>query len=357
MMKKYNKTCDLLIKHCCDYPGLQLQDIFKFLYQSAFGCEHFVSSLEKATEIIKEEYNHMPHKYIQGIEPLDGSYSRVPLSYMRRGISAETLGRLFVLSARQEEPGLTILMEKLKAAKALVRDGYIPFTEEAFENAVNQWASEGYKSVHHSDAFREKYCPSYRVIANRYIPFLPLFAEIDKLLSEKKVIIAVDGGSASGKTTLSRMLEEIYQCTVFHMDDFFLRPEQRTPERYGQAGGNVDRERFLSEVLEPLSMGEDVLYRKFDCASMTLAEGERVIAERLVIVEGAYSMHPELEGWYDFSVFLDISPELQRERILHRNSNEKAKSFFERWIPLENAYFEQTDIRNRCKMIIAAEPC
>ena len=37
------------------------------------------------------------------------------------------------------------------------------------------------------------------------------------------------------------------------MDDFFLRPEQRTEERLKEVGGNVDRERFLEEVARPLT--------------------------------------------------------------------------------------------------------
>ena len=84
---------------------------------------------------------------------------------------------------------------------------------------------------------------------NNYAPFLPLFAKIDKMLSHKNVVIAIEGGSASGKTTLGSLLEALYDCTVLHMDDFFLRPEQRTTARYAEVGGNVDYERFLDEVL------------------------------------------------------------------------------------------------------------
>ena len=81
----------------------------------------------------------------------------------------------------------------------------------------------------------------------------PLLVRIDRLMAEReRVLVAIDGGSASGKTTLGALLQSIYACPVFHMDDFFLRPEQRTPERYAQPGGNVDRERFWQEVLEPL---------------------------------------------------------------------------------------------------------
>ncbi|MBQ8758231.1 MAG: hypothetical protein IJZ20_00890, partial [Clostridia bacterium] len=81
------------------------------------------------------------------------------------------------------------------------------------------------------------------------MPFLPLFAKLDGMLLTGNVRLAVEGGSASGKSTLGALLESVYDCTVFHMDDFFLRPEQRTPERFAEIGGNVDRERFLSEVL------------------------------------------------------------------------------------------------------------
>ena len=161
--------------------------------------------------------------------------------------------------------------------------------------------------------------------------FAPLFAELDRRLAgEAPVRLAIEGGSASGKTTLGKILAERYDCTVFHMDDFFLRSEQRTAARFAEPGGNVDRERFLAEVLLPLRRGEKVFYRRFDC--------------------GAYSMHPDLAPYYDLSVFLDISPELQRDRISRRNTPEKAKRFFAEWIPMEQAYFAAFDIPAKCTL-------
>ena len=88
------------------------------------------------------------------------------------------------------------------------------------------------------------------------------------------------------------------------MDDFFLRPEQRTEARFTQPGGNVDRERFLEEVLIPLREGRPIDYRRFDCATFTIAPPQRIKAGTLNIVEGAYSMHPDLAPYYDLSVFL-----------------------------------------------------
>ena len=182
--------------------------------------------------------------------------------------------------------------------------------------------------------------------------YAPLFAELDRRLASGTVRLAIDGGSASGKTTLGALLAERYGCTVFHMDDFFLRPEQRTPERFAEPGGNVDRERFLTEVLLPLSRGETVRYRRFDCATMTLLDAKEISPTRLVVTEGAYSMHPDLAPYYDISVFLDISPDRQQERILRRNTPEKAERFFKEWIPLEQKYFSAFSIAERCTMRI-----
>ena len=56
------------------------------------------------------------------------------------------------------------------------------------------------------------------------------FIELERLMANGRAIVAIEGGSASGKTTLASVLENKYKCTVFHMDDFFLRPEQRNKE-------------------------------------------------------------------------------------------------------------------------------
>lgn len=85
---------------------------------------------------------------------------------------------------------------------------------------------------------------------------------------------------------------------------------------------------------------------------MQLQKPIEIVLGRLVVTEGAYSMHPELAPYYDLSIFLDISPELQRDRISRRNTPEKAKRFFTEWIPMEQAYFAAFDIPARCTLRI-----
>ena len=162
---------------------------------------------------------------------------------------------------------------------------------------------------------------------------------IEELLAQKDmVLIAIDGKCTSGKTTLAAALAEQYECNVFHMDDFFLRPEQRTEERFAEPGGNVDYERFQEEVLIPLKAGREFAYRPFDCKSFTLAAPVHVTPKRLNIVEGTYSHHPCFGEPYDWKLLLSVDDETQRRRILRRPEG-LHRRFFEEWIPMENRYF------------------
>ena len=239
-----------------------------------------------------------------------------------------------------------------------------------------------------------------------------LMEELARRAQEKRggaFVVAIDGRCASGKTPFAEYAEKRVACTVLHMDDFFLRPEQRTRERLQMPGGNVDYERFSSEVLAPLKEGAEALsYRAFDCHTMTLlpprtirlkpfmlveglygsqpcndgsfpvadsVEGaaeerpcnpgsfhvadlaEGMFEERpyndgsfpaLVLVEGSYSCHPAFWDAYDYRVFLTVSEEEQRRRTVERNGSEGSKAFFEHWIPMEEKYFAAFSIPKRC---------
>ena len=171
--------------------------------------------------------------------------------------------------------------------------------------------------------------------------------KIDELLTQKDmVIVAIDGKCTSGKTTLASQLAEIYDCNVFHMDDFFLRPEQRTPERFAEVGGNVDYERFCEEVLFSLKSGKTFSYRPFDCSTFTLAASVTVTPKKLNIIEGTYSHHPYFGNPYDLKILLTVDEETQRQRILERPAF-LHKRFFEEWIPMENQYFNELNASNK----------
>ncbi len=176
--------------------------------------------------------------------------------------------------------------------------------------------------------------------------------EINKIMQIKEhVLIAIDGRCASGKTTLAENLRKELSCNLFHMDDFFLRPEQRTPERYSEPGGNVDRERFSEEVLEPLLTGMPFSYRPFDCRSMSLGDPVRVIPSAVEIVEGTYSCHPDLRESFDLRIFITTAPEKQLARLTVRNSAD-LETFRRKWIPLEECYFSAFSVEKHCELVL-----
>lgn len=167
---------------------------------------------------------------------------------------------------------------------------------------------------------------------------------IDSNLANKNlVLIGIDGRCAAGKTTLAAILSEQLDCNVIHMDDFFLRPGQRTATRLAIPGENVDHERFLSEVLFPLSQKEDVRYHPFNCHTMSFDNEISLPCKRINIIEGTYCCHPNLIGYYDYHLFLTVSPDEQMRRIIEREGAEKAIVFRDKWIPLEEMYFKKLE--------------
>lgn len=178
----------------------------------------------------------------------------------------------------------------------------------------------------------------------------PILQQIRCLSQDHPLTVAIDGRCASGKTTLAARLQQQLHCLVFSMDDFFLRPEQRTPQRLAQPGGNVDYERFAQEVLLPWRKGTPFSYRPYNCHTQTLEDPVAVSPGTLAIVEGSYSCHPALWDWADLHLFLTVDPAVQQQRILARNGAEGWKVFQARWIPLEERYFAAFSIPERCEL-------
>ena len=346
---------EFLLDQWARHPASRLQDLRKALYQSTFGCGHLVDDPSAAADWIRREAEHAPD--CREMEPLDGPWCRAPLGILSEGLTPETLAAAFAQSAAMPGEDIPALEDRLAVLMGLIREGTLPFDPAAAAAEIAAWRAAGFPACHHSEDYRNAYHPAYRVLHKRYAHLLPLLAAIDRALGSKpRMLLAIEGGSASGKSTLAELLTGIYpDAALFHADDYFLRPEQRTPERFAQPGGNMDRERLEAEILAPLSRGGDVVYRPFDCKTMSLSEPRRSRAARLNIVEGSYSLHPALEPYYDLSVFLEISPESQRRRVLERNGPEWGQMFFDRWIPLENTYFQATRTAERCTLRLKEE--
>ena len=179
---------------------------------------------------------------------------------------------------------------------------------------------------------------------------------LEALIAQKGLaLIALDGMAASGKTTLaSALYAAIPGCCVVHMDDFFLPQQKRTREHYARTLAWADVQRVRDEILAPLSLGEDAVYRPYvHHPEPRFLDPVRIPKDvRAVIVEGAYSLNPALYAFYDLRLLMTVSAQTQQSRIRARNGEALLAKFVSEWIPMENRHIDANALTTRVDAII-----
>lgn len=175
--------------------------------------------------------------------------------------------------------------------------------------------------------------------------------EIIRLINKKiriygSCIVAIDGRCGSGKTTLAKKLGEYFECNVFHADDFYLTGEKRKADRLG----NVDCERLTNEVINPLKERKSFYYRPYSCSKGELLAPVFAEHKPLAIIEGSYSCQPCLFDFYDLHIFVDVGATVQQIRLEDREGTEKLIAFNDKWIPMEERYFNSTQLKYKCEI-------
>lgn len=350
---------DVLLKQYKLYPKMKLQDLVKLIYQNEFAGGHMIADEVVSLNRLKDEFDSIKNcdqrdKIAPRIfENIGNGLFRLHLAgLIGSSVQLETVNKFFVNTANLIMGSIESFEEKLNVLRKCSNYGSLPYSTEELESYLMEYRKQGYPPVSHSGVYRKLYSPSYRIIKEEYYSYSELFETIDALMkSGKTVNVAIDGNSGAGKSTLADILGNVYECNIFHMDDFFLRPELRTEERLKEIGGNVDYVRFKEEVTEGLRSGQGFRYRPYNCQTRSLEEYVLVTPKRLNIIEGVYSMHPTLIDSYNLKVFLGIEPEEQSHRILIRNGEFMHKRFINEWIPLEDLYFEHMQIREKSDLV------
>ena len=333
---------EIIKEHLKKYPQMQIQDIAKLLYQSEFGGGHLIADENRSLERIRSEYdalNESDKAQTLKYENIGDGMYRVYLSCLSEDLSAEILNRLFVMSANHRKGSVDGLEKKLAACLKACEMGELSFSYKEMKSQFEAWREDGYPAKSHTDIYREAYHPAYRVMESVYVSAIPYIKEIEEKQSK---IIGIEGMCGAGKSTLGEVLHTVYpESNLFHADDYFLQPHQRTAERFAEVGGNLDRERMKEEIIDHLHDEKGITYRRFDCSRQELLEPVHVPYREMVIVEGSYCQHPYFEEPYDLKIFLQISKEEQKKRIIARNGEIMWKRFEEEWIPKELIYFEK----------------
>lgn len=317
--------------HWTRYPLMEPRDFAKLAYQSEFGPAHMVQSPDRVLASLLAERKEA------GAEPLPpesigNGLCRFPITQALSTLSELPLvGRMFTRTVALTEGTQAGLLEKLEQLSGLPVPGMEAFLED--------WRREGCPPVHHSEAFRNAYRPHYRVLRTEYAGFLPALVPLGRLAGETAVV-AVDGRCGSGKTGFASLAAGVLArpANLVHLDDFYLPPDRRKPDWMETPAGNMDLERFREEVLDPAREGRLEAYRPYDCQTGRLNEPVELDGGSLTVVEGTYSQHPSMAGYYDCKIFLTCGREEQTRRLRAREGD-YYPTFDRVWRTLEERYF------------------
>jgi uridine kinase len=151
-----------------------------------------------------------------------------------------------------------------------------------------------------------------------------------QLEKSKPLLIAIDGGSGSGKSTVASAAAEKLGAALVLGDDFFAAhiTDQGWAQRdfKARAADSIDWQRLRREALEPLLAGKRARWHPFDFQSSVRSDGTyRMLAESVecapadvIVLDGAYSARPELSDLIDLSVLSDAPVALRHERLRTR---------------------------------------
>ena len=340
-----NNLAQQLHEHYVSFPDMEIQDAVKFLYQHFMGPGHLITDEQAVLDRLNAEWVSIPaNESLPLVYSIGNGLYRLNISTCKvLGLSAQTVTRLFVLTAQQVRPDPNELQNSLELLFSL------PFPREEVASYLADYRAKGCPMVGHSSRFRQLYSPAYRLVSEYYVNIIPALAAIDQAsANQPRLRVGIDGPCASGKSTLGSTLSQIYNCPLIHMDDFFLQPEQRTPSRLSRPGENVDHERFSREVLAPLLSGNPIRYRPYLCHSGQFGAELTIPPAPLTVVEGCYCLRPDLRDAFDLRIWAEAPPEDRRQRLLKRGGPDCLARFESLWIPLENQYFEACRVSNCC---------
>ena len=163
MQDLFDETKRLLRLHLALYPEMEPRDCVKLIYQAEFGCGHFLPDPERARAMLRAEWENVPHEG-RGRRTDDlGAFVRIHLGPLPEA-ELDALAEAFIASAKTPSGSREGFETRLAALEALSKEGETPFSPQTLASFLTRYREAGCPAVHHSETFREKYRPAYRVV-------------------------------------------------------------------------------------------------------------------------------------------------------------------------------------------------
>jgi para-aminobenzoate synthetase len=144
-------------------------------------------------------------------------------------------------------------------------------------------------------------------------------------------MIAVDGFSGAGKTTLAielaAALRAHHRVALFHLEDIY-------PGWDGLADGIAY---YARQVAEPLAAGQPALWQAWDWEASRYGETRSTAPAEIIILEGVGASAAAAGRLLDAAVWVQAPAELRREKALERDGETYAPHW-ERWAAQERTW-------------------
>ncbi|GAA1125223.1 aminodeoxychorismate synthase component I [Arthrobacter flavus] len=160
------------------------------------------------------------------------------------------------------------------------------------------------------------------------------------------LIVAIDGRSGAGKTTLAvelaALLREHHTVSLFHLEDIYP----------GWDGLETGMHRYVSAVLEPLAAGHTAEWRAWDWDAGDDGPGQHTEPADVVIVEGVGAACRAALGLLDVSIWVEAPEDIRRTTALSRDGDTYAP-FWERWAAQEQTWLSRDQPQLTADLIVA----
>lgn len=154
-------------------------------------------------------------------------------------------------------------------------------------------------------------------------------------------VLAVEGRSGAGKTTLARAVAARLGAPLIHMDDLYA----------GWDGLDQGVAALRDWVLAPLAEGRPAVWRRWDWAAGAYAEEHPVPDADWLVVEGVGAGGRALRPYTSGLIWVDSPTVIRRRRALDRDGQTYAPHWA-RWARHEDAFYAAEEVRENADLII-----
>ena len=174
--------------------------------------------------------------------------------------------------------------------------------------------------------------------------FTWLAEQILHTAKKQPFIVAIDGRSASGKTTFAKTLAHTLKTPLIHTDDIAWHHSF------------FDWWPLLEKhILKPFKAGQVVNWTPEIWTTKGRSGAIVVPVTTILVAEGVSSSRLELSNYIDLAIWIETPSRVAEKRGLERDGPEKSDFWFE-WQAAEIPFFEQDKPWERAHIIIDGAP-